>query len=124
MNIDKSCEEICNSKGFVDFAAVGIHRRLSTLYIRHILFHQSKHGRDVELQNTPIVRFKSPCDVMQVTTLNEQLGLGSELVDWYRAATSVPYGRLLIDLSPCTDDRLRYCTNTESIPQTSPSRTG
>ena len=55
---------------------------------------------------------------MQVTTLSTQLvrvGLGSELVDWYRDATSVPFGHLLIDLSPRTDDRLRYCTNTGSI---------
>ena len=36
---------------------------------------------------------------MQVTTLSTQLGLGSELVDWYRDATSVPFGHLLIDLS-------------------------
>ena len=53
---------------------------------------------------------------MQVTTLSTQLGLGSELVDWYRDATSVLFGHLLIDLSPRTDDRLRYCTNTGSIP--------
>ena len=53
---------------------------------------------------------------MQVTTLSTLLGLGSELVDWYRDATSVPFGHLLIDLSPRTDDRLRYCTNTGSIP--------
>ena len=44
------------------------------------------------------------------------MGPGSELVDWYRDATSVPFGHLLIDLSPRTDDRLRYCTNTGSIP--------
>ena len=53
---------------------------------------------------------------MQVTTLSTQLGLGSELVDWYRDATSVPLGHLLIDLSPRTDDRLRYCTNSGSVP--------
>ena len=53
---------------------------------------------------------------MQVTTLSTQLGLGSKLVDWYRDATSVPFGHLLINLSPRTDDRLRYCTNTGSIP--------
>ena len=53
---------------------------------------------------------------MQVTTLSTQLGLGSELVDWYRDATSVPFGLLLIDLSPRTDDRLRYCTNSDSVP--------
>ena len=41
---------------------------------------------------------------MQVTTLSTQLGLSSELVDWYRGATSVPFGQLLIVLSPRSDD--------------------
>ena len=113
---DDSCEEICNSKAFVDIATAGRHRGLSTIYIKHNLFHQSKLGRDVELQNTHIVPFKSPRDVMQVTNLSTQLGLGPELVDWYRDATSVSFGHLLIDLSPRTDDRLRYCTNTGSVP--------
>ena len=53
---------------------------------------------------------------MQVTTLSTQLGLGSELVNWYRNATSVPFGHLLIDLSPRTGDSLRYCTNNGSVP--------
>ena len=53
---------------------------------------------------------------MQVTILSTQLGFGSELVDWYRDTTSVPFGHLVIDLSPRTADRLRYCTNTRSIP--------
>ena len=53
---------------------------------------------------------------MQVITLRGQLGLRSELVDWYQYATSAPYCHLLIDLSPRKDDRLRYCTNTGSIP--------
>ena len=113
---DDSCEEIWNSKVFVDIATAGRHRGLSTHYIKNNLFHQGKLGRNVELQNFRLVLFKSPCDVMQVTTLSAQLGLGSELVDWYRDATSVPFGLLLIDLSPRTDDRLRYCTNTGSIP--------
>ena len=113
---DDSCEEICNSKAFVDLATAGRHRGLSTIYIKHNLFHQNKLGRDVELQNTHVVLFKSPRDVMQVTTLSTQLGLGSQLVDWYRVATSVPFDHLLIDLSPRTDDRLRYCTNRGSVP--------
>ena len=113
---DDSCEEICNSKAFVELATAGRHRGLSAIYLKHNLFHQSKLGRDVELQDTHIVLFKSPRDVMQVTTFSTQLGLGSELVDWYQDATSVPFGHLLIDLSPRTDDRLRYCTNTGSIP--------
>ena len=57
---DDSCEEICNSKAFVDIATAGRHRGLSTIYIKHNLFHHSKLGRDVELQNTHIVLCKSP----------------------------------------------------------------
>ena len=87
---DDSCEEICNSKAFVDIATTGRHRGLSTIYIKHNLFHRSKLGRDVELKNTRIVLFKSPRDVMEVTTLSTQLDHGSELVDWYRDATYVP----------------------------------
>ena len=113
---DNSCADICNSNAFVDIATAGRHRGLSTIYIKHNPLHQSKQGRDVDLQNTHIVPFKSPREVMQVTTLSTQLGLGAKLVDWYRDATSVPFGHLLIDLSPSTDDRLRYCTNTGSIP--------
>ena len=113
---DDSCEEICNSKAFVDIATARRHRGLSMIYIKHNLFHQSKLGRDVQLQNTHIVPFKSPRDVMQVTALSTHLGLGSELVHWYRDATSVLFRQLLIDLSPRTDDQLRYCTNSVSIP--------
>ena len=112
---DDTCEEICNSKTFVDNATAGRLRGLSTIYIKHNPFHQSKLGRDIELQNTHIVLFKSPRDLMQVTTLGAQLGLGSALVDWYRDATCVPFGHLLIDLSPWTDHRLRYCTNSGCV---------
>ena len=107
LNFDESCAKICKSKEFVDIATAGRHRRFSTIYIKHNSFHQSKLGRDVELQNTHIVLLKSTRDVHRVATLSVQLGLGSTLVDWFRDATSVPFGHLLIDLSPRTDDRLR-----------------
>ena len=104
---EESCEEFYNSKAFVDIGTARRHRGLSTIYIEHNLFHQSKLGPHVERQNMHIVLFKSPQDVMQFSTLSVQLGPGSEIVDWYREATSVPYGHLMIDLSPRTDDRLR-----------------
>ena len=62
----------------VDIGTTGRHGGLSTSYIKHELSHQSKLGRDVELQNTHIVLLKSPRDVMEVTTLSTQFGLGSE----------------------------------------------
>ena len=113
---DDSSEKIGDSKGFVVIVTAGRHRGLSKIYIKHNLFHHSKLGRDVELQNTHIFIFKSPGDIMQKTTLKTQLLLGSELFDWYRDARSVPFSQLLIDLSPRTDDRLRYCTNSGSVP--------
>ena len=114
---DDSCEEISNSKKLVDIATAGRHRGLSTIYIKHNLFHQSKHGRNLELQNAHIVFiFKCRRNVMQVSMLSEQMGLWSSLVDWFWDAISVSYGHLLIDLSPRTDDRLSYCSNTGSIP--------
>ena len=100
----------------MDLATAGRHQGFSTINNKHNLFHQSKLGNDVELQNTHIVLFKSPRDVHQVATLSVLLGLGSTLVDWYRDATSVRSGHLLIDLSPRTDDHLRYCTNSGKIP--------
>ena len=87
-----------------------MHRRSITLLYKHRI-----HFLKI-LYPGPAETVKNASNVMQVTTLSTQLGLGSELVDWYRDATSVSFGHVLIDLSPRTDDRLRYCTNTGSIP--------
>ena len=62
-----------------------------------------------------MVLFKSPRDVLQIKTLSQQLGLGSQLKIWYQDATSTLYGHLLIDLTPNTVDSLRYCTNSGSV---------
>ena len=113
---DDSSEKISNSKQIVKIATGGRHRGLNTVYIKHNLFHQSNLGRDVELQNTHIVLFKSPRDVLQINTLSQQLGLGSQLKEWYQEATSVPYVHILIDLTPKTVDSLRYCSKNGSVP--------
>ena len=108
---DDSCEEICKSKEFQALATAGRHKKLNVIYIKHNLFHKSPLGRDIELQNTHIVLFKSPRDVNQIKVLSKQLGV-SELVDWYHDATdNTPYGHLMIDLSPKTVEQLRYSTN-------------
>ena len=73
-------------------------------------------GRDEQLQNTHTVLFKSSRDVLQFKTLSQQLGLGSQLKEWYQKAAYVPYGHLLIGLTPKTDDSLRYRSNSCSVP--------
>ena len=52
---------------------------------------------------------------MPVSMFSAQLGLGSDLVVCYRDATSVPYSHLLMYLSPRTDYKLRYCTNSGKV---------
>ena len=54
---------------------------------------------------------KSPRDVEQIDLQLKQLRLGNTLPKWYADATSIPYGHILIDLSPKTKDLLRYSTD-------------
>ena len=77
---DDSCGKICNSKAIVDKANGGKERGLRTFYFEHKLFHQSKLGRDVELESTHIVFSKPPRDKMRVGTFDALLGLGSKLI--------------------------------------------
>ena len=105
---DDSCEETSNSNKFVRNANAGMHRGPNTIYIkqnlfhqsklrRDVLFHQSKLGRDAELQSTHKVLFNLPIDPLQINILSQQLCLGSQFKEWYQEATSVAYGRLLIN---------------------------
>ena len=63
---DDSCEETCNSKTFIGIATAEKSYGLGTICIKHNVFHQSKLGRDVELQNTHCSLQISPwCDAGQ-----------------------------------------------------------
>ena len=106
-----SYEQICNSTTFVEKATTGGRCGLRTIYIKHMLCHQSQLGPVVKLQITHIVSFKSPRDVPQVSTLSAQLHHMSMLFNWYWDATSVPCGHLMTDLSPRTNNRLRFWRN-------------
>ena len=110
-----SWEKICNSKASVGIATAMRHRGLNKKYIRLNLFDQIKLGRGIELQHTHTrthththththtlthtthtVIFKSPRDVMQISTLSAQRGLGSKLVERHGDATAAPYRHLLV----------------------------
>ena len=53
--VDDSCDEICNSKAFVQFATAGRHHGLNTIYFKHNLFFQNKLWRDVELRTRTLL---------------------------------------------------------------------
>ena len=67
LNFYDTCEENSSSNEFLKIATAGTHKVLSTVYIKHNIFHQSRLGRDIEQQNTHIVIFKSPRDFLQKT---------------------------------------------------------
>lgn len=113
---DDSCTEISRSKDFEKIATSGRHRNFAVIYVKHNLYHKSPLGRDIELQNTHIVLFKSPRDVNQISKFGQQLGFGSQFLNWYTDATSKPYGHLFVDLSPNVPDELRFCTDCGTFP--------
>ena len=94
MCFDDFFQAICSSKAFFDIAPAGRNHRVSTIYIKHNLFHESELGPNFELRNTHFFLFKTPRDVNEVTKLSAQLGLRSELVEWYRHAKYLPYSQL------------------------------
>ena len=103
--IDDSFEEICISKTFVDIATAGKHCGLSAIYIKHNLFHESKLGRDVELQNTYILLAAMWCKWLRLMHYQ-----GSDQSWWTGIETQHFFLlRSFIDgLSPPTDNRLHY----------------
>ena len=64
-------------------------------------------GKDFELQKTHNVLLKSPRVVLQIKTLSQQIGLGSQLKEWYQDATSIPYSHSLIEFTPKTVDSIK-----------------
>ena len=63
---DDSCEEIFNDREFVKIATSGRHRKLHVIYVKHILFHQSKWSRTIDLNTTHIILFKSLRAIQQI----------------------------------------------------------
>ena len=60
-----------------------------------------------------IVLFKNPRDAMLVSTLARQMypGQNKFLVEAFKNATEKPFGYLLLDLKPDTDEKYRIRTN-------------
>ncbi len=109
---DDSCEEIYNDKRFSKLATSGRHKNVYVIYVKHNLFFQSKFSKTIDLNNTHVILFKSPRDINQIRVLGKQLGEKQSFIEHcYQRATSEPFGHLMIDLYPRTQDCLRYCSN-------------
>jgi hypothetical protein len=100
-------QNVCNI-----FTKLSHHRNVSVIFLTQNLFHRNKHVRTMNLNTHYIVLFKNPRDAGQVSTLARQMypGKSKFVVEAYEDATKEPYGYLLIDLKPETDDSYRIRT--------------
>ena len=95
------------------FTKVSHHRNVSVIYFSQNLFYKSKQNRTMSLNAHYMVLFKNPRDAVQVATLARQMypGRSKFLVEAFKDATEKPYGYLLIDLKPDTEEKFRIRTN-------------
>ena len=95
------------------FTKVSHHRNVSIMYLSQNLFYRSKQNRTMSLNAHYIVLFKNPRDANQVATLARQMypTKSKFLVEAFSDATEKPYGYLLIDLKPNTEEKHRIRTN-------------
>ena len=91
------------------FTKVSHHRNVSVLYLTQNLFLKNKHSRTISLNSHYLVLFKNPRDAGQFAVLARQMyPSGSKFaVEAFRNATERPYGYLLVDLKPDTEEKLR-----------------
>ena len=94
------------------FTKLSHHRNVSVIFISQNLFHKNKFIRTMNLNTHYIVMFKNPRDAGQVATLARQMypGKSKFVIEAYEDATKEPYGYLLIDLRPDTNERYRIRT--------------
>lgn len=110
--IDDLMNEI-NSDTEKIFTRMSHHRNISVIFIMQNLFPKNKFARTMSLNAHYMVLFKNPRDAGQFAVLAKQMyPNGSQFaVESYKDATSCPYGYLLLDLKPDTDERFRLRTN-------------
>jgi len=94
------------------FTKIGHHRNVSVLYLTQNLFYSGKHMRTISLNAHYLILFKNVRDSTQVANLARQMfpGKSNFMLEAFGDATMQPFGYLLIDLRPDTDERCRLRT--------------
>ena len=105
--MNEADQNVCNI-----FTKLSHHRNVSVAFVTQNLFHRNRHVRTMNLNTHYLVLFKNPRDAGQVATLARQMypGKSKFVVEAYKDATKEPYGYLLIDLRPETDENYRIRT--------------
>ena len=95
------------------FTKISHHRNVSVLYLTQNLFPKNKHARTISLNSHYLVLFKNPRDAGQFAVLARQMypKEWKFAVEAFKDATEKPYGYLLVDLKPDTDEQHRLRTS-------------
>ena len=106
--MNEADQNVCNL-----FTKLSHHRNVSVVFVTQNLFHRNRHVRTMNLNTHYVVLFKNPRDAGQVAIMARQMypRKSNFVVEAFRDATREPYGYLMIDLKPETDDRYRFRTN-------------
>ena len=108
--LDDLMAEASNDKRICNLFTKGSHHRnLSVICIVQNLYYQGKESRTISLNSQYLVLFNNPRDQQEVMVLARQMypGQSEQFLSTYRAATSKPFGYLLIDLKPDTPNDKR-----------------
>ena len=111
--LDDLMGDVTSSREMESLFVKGLHHlHLSVLYLNQNLYCKGKHSRTINLNTHIYVLMKNPRDVSQLQCLARQafLGKSSFLVEAYKDATSQPYGYLILDFSPVSEEAYRVRT--------------
>ena len=117
--LDDLQHEVANSKEAEKlFTQLSHHNNLSIIYLNQNIFYQRKCACTLNLNTVYTVLLKNPRNTQHVALLGRQLGMGNTLKEAYKDATGKPFGYLVIDLSPKSEECYRLRTNV--FPEDSP----
>lgn len=110
---DLMTEVVKNGEIELLFTRGAHHKNLTVIYINQNMFCQGKNARTITLNCHYLILFQNLRDCSQVQRLGQQIYPGHShlLVEAYKDCLQTPYGYLVIDLSPRTDERFRLRTN-------------
>jgi hypothetical protein len=110
--LDDLMDECVESKGVQNMFTRGSHHKnLTILYLNQNMYCQGNSTRTINLNTHYMVLMRNPRDISQIAVLAKQTGLGKILVQAYKHCISKPYGYLVVDLSPHSDDSIRLKTD-------------
>ncbi|CAH3178998.1 unnamed protein product, partial [Porites lobata] len=115
--LDDLMDEGANDKRVLDlFSKHSHHRNISVLFLCQDLFPPGKFAKTISCNAHYIVAFKNPRDQVGMRTLTLQAFPNdwSHVMNIFRECTQRPFGYLMLDLHPASDDRYRLFTNVMS----------